>query len=100
MEGVSSVSIPLGADATESRTYTLRLYFVDPDNHEPGERVFDVSLGEKKLLPDFDVVKEAGGRNRMVVKEFKGIAGGDSLQVSFEASKGKPVLSGLEVVAE
>ncbi len=100
MEGISSVSITLGANATESRNYTLRLYFVDPDNQQPGERVFDVSLGEKKLLSDFDVVKEAGGRNRMVVKEFKRIAGANSLQVFFEASKGKPVLSGLEVVAE
>jgi len=36
----------------------------------------------------------------MVVKEFKGIACKDSMPLSFQAVKGKPVLCGLEVIAE
>ncbi len=85
--------------ATES-SYTLRMYFAEPNNHQVGQRVFDVSVGERKLLRDFDVAKEVAGHNRMVVKEFKGVTAADALQLSFEASKGKPVLCGLEVVEE
>ena len=82
------------------RNYTLRLYFAEPNNSQPGDRVFDVALGQRKLLSNFDVAKEAGGPNRVVVKEFKKVVAVDALRLSFEASKGKPLLSGLEVITE
>ncbi len=100
VEGISSVTVPLGAATSENRHYTLRMVFAEPNNHQVGQRVFDVCLGEKKLLADFDVVKESAGHNRMVVKEFQGVRGADTLQLSFEASVGEPVLCGLELVEE
>jgi hypothetical protein len=80
--------------------YTLRLSFAEPDDHQPGERVFDVSVGDQKLLEGFDPVKEAGGRNRMLVKEFRGIKTDNELQLTFAATAGKPLICGLELVAE
>ena len=59
-----------------------------------------MSVGDYKLLEGFDPVKEAGGRNRMLVKEFHGIKTGDELQLSFAATAGKPLICGLELVAE
>ncbi len=100
VEGITSVTVPLSPGTSESKTYTLRLYFTEPGERQPGERVFDVILGKDKLLSDFDVAKEAGGGNTMIVKEFKKVATTGSLQLTFKASKGTPVLCGLEVVAE
>ena len=42
-------------------TYTVRLYFAEPDELKPGERVFDVLLGGRKVLENFDVAAAAGG---------------------------------------
>ena len=116
LKGVSSVAISLTTTGTaiesenarkveaQERPYTVRLYFAEPDDMSPGQRIFDVSLQEKKLLSDFDVVKEAGGANRAVVKEFKGIPVKDDLVLAFgpsqAASSGATLISGIEIRAE
>jgi hypothetical protein len=38
-----------------------------------GSRLFDVYCNGIALLRDFDVLKEAGGRNRAVVRNFRGL---------------------------
>jgi hypothetical protein len=54
----------------------------------------------------FDVFKEAGGKNRAIVKEFKGIDAEDKLTVEFvskvanPASDQLPILQGIEVERE
>jgi hypothetical protein len=80
--------------------YTVRLHFLEPDNAKPGQRVFDVIIQGKKALGDFDIVKEAGGANRAVVKEFKGILVPKELILAFEAKKGVPLLCGIDIIAE
>jgi len=68
------VPVSLGApNPPRARRYTVRFHFAEPDDVKPGERVFDVKLQGKVILKDFDVVKEAGGRRRALVKEFKGV---------------------------
>ncbi len=64
--------------AAEGR-YTLRLSFAEtwhgsgtPEGGE-GSRVFHVICNGKEILRDFDIYREAGGPNRAVVKEFRGI---------------------------
>jgi hypothetical protein len=49
------------------------------------------------VLKDFDVVKEAGGPMRAVVREFTGIQAAGGLEISLRASKGVPLLCGVEV---
>ncbi len=92
-----------------ARTYTVRLYFCEPDDKKPGERVFNVMLQGRKVLKELDIAKEAGGPRRLLVKEFKGIrvkglltATGSVLNLRFESAvKGtRAVISGLEVILE
>ncbi len=113
IEGVSDITVTLaarpgGADSQEEeqpgqvRPYTVRLYFAEPDETMPGERVFDVALQGRKVLDGLDIVAEAGGANRPVVKEFSGIMVDYDLKVVFvQQKKGKaPLICGIEVVAE
>ena len=87
------------------RNFTVRLHFAELDGAEVGERVFDVMLQGNVVLKDFDVVKEAGGPNRAVVKEFKGIKVSAALTVELiphaELTKATaPIISGIEALAE
>ena len=51
-------------------------------------------------LEQFDVVREAGGANRTLVREVRGVKAAEALTVTFKARRGTPSISGLEVVAE
>jgi hypothetical protein len=98
--GLRSMSVPLAA----GRTYTVRLYFVEPDGLPPGRRRFDVSLQGRPVLKDFDISQEAGGPNRALVREFKAIKVPRELTITLTPSdparRSVPVLCGVEVVAE
>ncbi len=83
--------------------YTVRLYFMEPDNIAPGQRVFDVLLQGHPALKDFDIVKAAGAANRGVVKEFKNVQLSPQLEVRLQKSATSslgPALSGVELVLE
>jgi outer membrane protein assembly factor BamB/PKD repeat protein len=84
--------------ATRGRSYTVRLYFAEMEGAKPGARVFDVGLQGKTVLQKLDVVKEAGGARRELMKEFKNIAISEALKISFKASAGEAMLSGVEIV--
>ena len=103
LAGITSVNVGLfyPAGATETATYTVRLYFAEPDTDaKPGSRVFSVKLQEQDALKDFDLVKEAGGPLRGIVKEFKNIKAADSLFVQFVPKTGNPLICGLEVISK
>ena len=105
-KGVEFVAITLipTAEAGEERAYTVRLHFSEPDDLKPGARVFDVKIQGQPALKDFDIVKEAGGPDRPVVKEFRGIKTKAVLTVSFAPSAAAkdsvPLICGIEAVAE
>jgi outer membrane protein assembly factor BamB len=101
-KGLTSLTLGLGKDAGERR-YTVRLHFVEPDRVKTGQRVFSVSLQGRDVLRDLDIVKETGGVNRSLVKEFNGVVASEELVVRLTPSGGSlaaPVLCGIEVVAE
>ena len=84
-------------------SYTVRLYFAEPDDYIKGQRVFDVALQGKTVLSKLDVVAAAGKPRKTVVKEFKNICANDKgeLVVSFKPlTSAGPIISGIEVVAE
>jgi hypothetical protein len=86
------------------------------DNVSPGRRVFDVKLQGRTVLKDFDVVKEAGGVGKAVVRDFKHVLAGEVLTLEFlpaaalaeagEPAVGAmtpdtaPIVSGLELFRE
>jgi len=104
--GLKRCVIPLlGKDDPPAR-YRVRLAFADPDNTEPGRRVFDVRLQDKVTLTDFDIVKESGGRNRAVWKEFAEINVTDGLAIELvpktpnPGPQQAPILQAVEVTRE
>lgn len=100
VEGLTSVTVDLDQAKKSARKYTVRLHFSEPDDVKPGQRVFDVALQGKPVLKNLDVAGESGGRNRAVVKEFRGINSNQALEIALIPRVGKPLLCGVEIVAE
>ncbi|MFO0845286.1 MAG: PQQ-binding-like beta-propeller repeat protein [Gemmataceae bacterium] len=61
VRGLSRLTIDLGDDGGRPRRYTVRLYFLEPDAVAPGDRVFDVAVQGKTVLPRLDVAEQASG---------------------------------------
>ena len=80
--------------------FTLRLYFAEFKKTRAGQRVFDIFADGKQLVDSLDITAEAGGPRRCVVKEFPGLPIDGSLELSFKAQKGKPLVCGVELIAE
>jgi len=101
--GVSRCVIP---HTEPGAAYTVRLYFRDPANDQPGKRVFDIKVQDKVVAEDFDIVKETGGANIALVKEFRGIRATDRLTIEFlpkppvPTIEQAPVLCGIQAVRE
>jgi hypothetical protein len=101
--GLRSLSVTLGP-ADRERTYTVRLYFAEPDRLPAGRRLFNVALQGREVLTEFDVSHEAGGPARGVVREFRGVKVRGDLRVTLtpatSAPQSVPLLCAVEVVAE
>ncbi|MCL5282963.1 MAG: PQQ-binding-like beta-propeller repeat protein [Planctomycetes bacterium] len=84
------------------RNYTVSLHFMEPEDKKPGERVFDVALGDRTVLKDFDIVAEAKSPNVGLVKKFSGVVASDSLTVSLTPADPsmETILCGIEIAAE
>ena len=83
--------------------YTVRLHFAEPDGLPAGQRVFDVALQGRTVLPQFDIARAAGGDRSGVVREFKGIVIQKDLKITLTRAPGAkagPALSGVELIAE
>jgi len=83
--------------------YTVRLHFAETYEGIFGEneRVFSVSINGKLVLEDFDPYKVAGGPQKPIVKEFKGIAVTDGeLVIGFEPNIENPEINGIEIMSE
>ncbi|MCI0360564.1 MAG: malectin, partial [Planctomycetaceae bacterium] len=103
-KGLTSLSIKLADKTDAPRKYTVRLHFMEPDDVQPGERVFSVKVQGQPAVSALDVVREAGGRNRSLVKEIAGVEVSDWLEIELaadaQAKVPASVLSGVEIVAE
>lgn len=101
--GLRKMQIPLLGKADGTALYRVRLGFCDPDNSEPGKRVFDVKLQGKAVLKNFDPAAESGGRDRVVFQEFEGVEVSDNLVIELAAKTGSstpeqtPILQTIEV---
>ena len=96
MVGLSQIKV----NGLREGSYTVRLYFVEAEHDAPGARVFDVSLQGNKVLEGLDVLQEAGGKMRSLVKEFSQIKITDHLTVDLAAQAGETVLCGIEIVRD
>ena len=106
-EGLTRCVLPLLDEGQGPGTYTVRMYFVEKAAVAPGQRIFSVKLQDKTVLSKFDIVKEAGGRDAAVVKEFTGIRVDETgLRVELIPNVKEPgpdqapLLNGIEVIRE
>jgi endoglucanase len=84
-------------------TYAVRLHFAETyeDIASDGPRVFDVKIQGQTVLSGFDVAKTAGGVQKALVKEFKGIQVSDGIiDISFVANQQNPEINGIEIIGE
>lgn len=92
------------ADGQPPATYTVRLFFAEPEDLESGRRIFSVMLMGKTVLENFDVARSAGGARKAIVREFPGIAVKDHLEIrllpSQETAMNKPILCGVQAERE
>ena len=102
--GLQSLDITLSNEKMINATYSLRFYFVEIEEIEKNERLFNVEIQGKPFLTNFDIAKEAGGRNREIVKTAHGVKVRDILTIRFTPSElapdSQPILSGIEIVAD
>jgi len=96
---LQSLTVDLGDEVRENRAYRVRLIFSEPEDLGPGERLFDIALEGEKVLESLDVIQEAGGKDRVLVKEFESVPAGSSLQIELIPVVGRTLLSGIEVIA-
>jgi outer membrane protein assembly factor BamB len=96
IRNAQKLSIGLVNDGKPTR-YTVRLHFAEPDSVEEGKRVFDVVLQGKKMLTGFDIVREAKGIHRGIVREFRNVEVNKDLVLEF---KGPAMISGVEAIIE
>lgn len=102
--GVEKLSVRLGPAGTPERSFAVRLYFVEPGDAAPGDRVFDVAMQGKPVLARVDIAAESGGRARSLVKEARGVKAAETLEVALTPIYGvripQTVLCGLEIIEE
>jgi hypothetical protein len=88
-------------------TYQVHLYFVEREfgggTSEPGgetNRLFDVDINGRRVLNEFDLYAEAGGRNVLEEKVIRHVEPDDEgyLRLRFGARVNQPVLNAIRVV--
>ncbi len=102
--GLRKLVIRLDEKGFAPGTFDLDLYFSDPEARE-GERVFDVAVEVQTRITDLDIVRLAGGTDRELVRQVRGVKAADTLTIELiarpapDASKPlrAPLLNGLLV---
>ena len=105
VEGIQSLTIQVAGrsvsdEPAEERSYTVRLHFAEPQAIEEGSRVFDVEIAGAAAIRELDIVREATAPHRAVLKEVTGVRTAGEIHVDFKAHQGKPLLCGIEIIAE
>jgi len=104
VEGIESIKITLDPLAKQTRKYTVRLHFTEPDYDIAAQRKFSVSIQNEMKIPELDIAASTGGSHRGIVKTFSGIDVKNDLVVQFKRNSGiksaGAVLCGIEVIEE
>jgi hypothetical protein len=102
VRNLRALRLALGPPGAEARPYTVRLYFAQPGPAREGDCVMNLAVQGRVVQKDYDVVKEAGGPDRTVVKDVRGVEAAGELRIELTPAKAGsvPFLCGVEVVAE
>lgn len=87
-----------------TREFVVRLHFVETQDADVGDRVFDVAVQGETVLSGFDIVREAGGRFLPLIREFRAVRADESLTITLDSAGAEtrrlPLLAALEILAE
>jgi outer membrane protein assembly factor BamB len=78
--------------------YTVRLYFAEIGNASPDERLQTISLQDKAVLTDFDILAKSKATMTGIVEEIPDVVVDGTLTVNLQATRGKSLISGIEII--
>ena len=94
--GTFSYTIPGLSSGT---SYTVRLHFAEIYWTGVGQRAFNVSLNGAQVLTNFDIVAQAGGANKAVVRDFNATANGlGQIVVQYTTVSDNAFANGIEIL--
>jgi len=99
--GLARCELALRGKTDQPAKYSVKLYFAQLDQCEPGEMICDVTLQGTVVADGLDIAAEAEGNSNVLTREFKGVDVAENLVLEI-ASKGKvlPQLSAIEIRQE
>lgn len=77
--------------------YYVYLYFSELNGCQRGERVFDVSVNGRIVIPSLDICRETGLQRPMISKISCDVKGSEGLSIDFTPIKGETVLSAVRI---
>lgn len=80
--------------------YRIRLKFAEVYYSKPGQRRFDVKINGVTVLPDFDILQQAGGANRAIDREFPVDVRDELVTIEFLPVVSNPKVNAIEIVPE
>jgi hypothetical protein len=85
----------------QEKKYRAVLHFIEPENLQAGDRVFEVLINGRTVLPRLDIIKEAGETNRVLVQEIGDLQPCTTVELALKSLTGKPpILCAVELIAE
>jgi hypothetical protein len=97
--GTSVYTLPMKPLAP-GHAYTVRLHFAETTFDTAGKRRFNVQINGARALSNFDILQEAGGKDKALIKTFSGIVPDKDGNVIIEFNKGsdgEPAVSAIEI---
>jgi hypothetical protein len=82
------------------RAYAIRLHFAETTFDSIDQRKFNVNINGRRVLSDFDVFAEAGGKNKALVKQFQNILPNHEGNIQIEllvGSADQPEINAVEI---
>lgn len=84
---------------TPPGTYTVKLHYIEGSKARPGMKESSVNINGKLVVKPFDLVTEAGGFGKPLIKTVKGVQAKDGLIIiKWNTNRGR--INGIEVIKE
>ncbi|MBN1348847.1 PQQ-binding-like beta-propeller repeat protein [candidate division KSB1 bacterium] len=104
LQGDLSIQIELSKTDMQTARYTVHLHFAELENKKPGERMFDILVQDQPVFMGVDIVREAGGANRALIKSLRGVAVKKALTIRLQPAATtpdcEPLICGVEILRE
>lgn len=94
-EGAGKLRLKLIDKEQPPAKYKVTLFFCEIKDVKAGDRVFDVKLQGKKVLPEFDVVKASGSVRTALIRTFDNVAVNENLEIELSPAGDAKVKKGI-----